>query len=191
MYDTIVKLMRIDLSDEHQLTFNSLQDQTDFFDNLRGLVVTDFSYQRKDNIIRYPGLIDHIKEFNYVRYDNTIYDPGSEANKYYYAYITNMKYINDQMTEITISTDVWQTWQFDIIYRKTFIEREHVSSDKIGEHTIPEGLETGEFVVNSYDYTNELDDLCYIVQATEDMYNQAFISTNMGGIPMVGRSLYM
>lgn len=52
-----VKLIRIDLTPSHQLTFNSLEDQRSFFNNFEGFTLTDFSYQRKDNIIRYPRSI--------------------------------------------------------------------------------------------------------------------------------------
>lgn len=49
--------------------------------------------------------------------------------KYYYAYIVDLKYINDNMTEIYIETDVFQTWQFDFTYLKSYVERKHVTDD--------------------------------------------------------------
>lgn len=52
--DTYVKLVHIDLTPEHQLTFASLSAQTTFFENLAGLVLQDFTYQRKNNEMRYP-----------------------------------------------------------------------------------------------------------------------------------------
>ena len=102
-----------------------------------GLVLEDFTYQRRDNIIRYPRAFELCEQYNYVMYKNPDY-----KDKYYYAYITDMKYINDKMTEITIKTDVFQTWQFDFIYKESLVEREHVNNDTIGLHTIPENLET-------------------------------------------------
>ena len=44
------------------------------------------------------------------------------------------------MTEITIETDVFQTWQFNINYKKMFVEREHVNDDTVGLHTVPENV---------------------------------------------------
>lgn len=58
-------------------------------------------------------------------YMNQSYD----INRYYYAYIVDIKYINDNMTELKIETDVFQTWQFDFIYKKSFVERKHVTDD--------------------------------------------------------------
>ena len=43
-----------------------------------------------------------------------------------------MRYINDGMTEIAIQTDAFQTWQFDITFKQSFVEREMLSvSDDI------------------------------------------------------------
>ena len=37
--------------------------------------------------------------------------------------------------------------QFDYTFKASFIEREHVSNDTIGLHTVPENLESGEYIV--------------------------------------------
>ena len=129
----------------NQLTFSSKSSQFKYFDKLPHLDVDNFTYQRKDSIIRYPAHIDSIMTYNYVMYQNEAY-----TDKWFYAFITNMEYVNDKMTYITIKTDVFQTWQFDMNWKKSFIEREHVNDDTIGLHTIPEGLETGDYVVNNY-----------------------------------------
>lgn len=131
----------IELDNNNQLTFADINTQTSYFLSITHLEETDFTYQRKDSIIRYPAHIDSIIEYNYCMYQNENY-----TNKWFYAYIINMRYINDYMTEIEIATDVFQTWQFDIEYKQSFVEREHVSDDSIGLHTYPEGLETGEYV---------------------------------------------
>lgn len=55
--DTYVKLVHTELTPEHQLTFADKTTQYNYFDNLTGLDLTDFSYQRKDNVIRYPRSI--------------------------------------------------------------------------------------------------------------------------------------
>jgi hypothetical protein len=54
------------------------------------------------------------------------------------------------MTLITIKTDVYQTWMFNIVWKRSFIEREHVSDDTLGFHTIPENLETGPYKVYNH-----------------------------------------
>lgn len=132
------------LSKQNQLTFANATSQHNYFMSLANkLYVDNFTYQRKDYIIRYPGCIDDIINYNYCMYQNEEY-----TDKWFYAYIKNMRYVNDNVTEITIETDVYQTFMFDVEFKTSFVEREHVADDTVGLHTIPEGLETGEYIIN-------------------------------------------
>ena len=134
----------IELDERNQINFSTPEAQFNYFYNLPKLEADNFTYQRKDNIIRFPAHIDSLLSYTYVMYRNTNY-----GSKWFYAYITDMQYINDNMTAITIKTDVWQTWCFGLSFKKSFVEREHVSNDAIGAHTIDEGLSTGEPILNS------------------------------------------
>lgn len=143
---TELRLLKCPLEEDnkHQLTFANATAQYTYFNGLTHLTADNFTYQRKDSIIRYPEHIDNLLGYNYVMYQNEAY-----TNKWFYAYITNMEYVNDHMTNITIKTDCFQTWQFEIVYKKSFVEREHVNDDTVGKHTVPEQLETGEYMANS------------------------------------------
>ena len=78
---------------------------------------------------------------NYVAFRNPRF-----GNKWIFAWVTDVKLINIGSTEITFDVDVWSTWYSSFVVGQAFIEREHVSDDTIGKHTIPEGLETGEYI---------------------------------------------
>ena len=147
--DTNLRLLKCDLSIDksNQINFSTSTDQYNYFNSLTKLTGSNYSYQRKDSVIRYPAHIDSIIEYNYVMYQNHNY-----SNKWFYAYITRMEYINDNMTAIYIKTDVFQTWQFNLTYKKSFVEREHVNDDTVGKNTVPEKLETGEYIINDTDY---------------------------------------
>lgn len=110
------------IDNKNQLTFSNLNAQTSYFLGLSHLEVDNIQYQRKDSIIRYPAHIDSILQYNYCMYQNENY-----GNKYFYAYIVGMRYINDGLTEIAIQTDVYQTWQFDLVFKESFVEREMLS----------------------------------------------------------------
>lgn len=179
--NTYVKLVHTELTPEHQLTFSNQIAQKNYFDNLEGLVLEDFTYQRKDNIIRYPQEFDKVEKYNYAIYCNQDYD-----NKYYYAYITDLKYINDNMTEIKIETDVFQTWQFDFIYKKSFVERKHVTDDIAGNYTLSEPVATGEYIMNRYDYTDFFNEHYYLVQVTKNLDGVEGGASDFGGIFMTG-----
>ena len=77
-------------------------------------------------------------------YRNTGFD-----NRIYYCFITNIEYLSENSCFVSFETDCFQTWYFDLDYKPCFVEREHVSDDTIGLHTVPEGLETGEYEINS------------------------------------------
>ena len=143
--DVILLKVPLEIDEANQLTFSNATAQYNYFNGLTGKRVLDkYTYQRKDDTIRVGDLYDNLYSYNYVMYRNT-----NHGNKWFYAFITGMEYINDSVTAIKIKTDVWQTWQFDLNYKTTFVEREHVNDDTIGAHTIDENLHLGDFVINS------------------------------------------
>ena len=148
--DVILLKCPLELDEKNQLSFTSKSAQYNYFNSLPKLVVgDDFTYQRKDSYIRVDELIDNIYQYNYIMYRNDAY-----SSKWFYAFIERMEYVNDRVTNVYIKTDVFQTWQFDLDYKRTFVEREHTNDDTVGNHTIDEGLETGEYVIN---YVKEID----------------------------------
>ena len=122
---------------KNQLTFNNLNAQQTYFNTTIQFSFSDYTYIKKDNTITVGKNIDEIIGCNYLFYRNVGF-----TTKYYYCFITNMEYINEDVTRLTIETDVFQTWMFQIVYNRCFVEREHVNNDSIGLHTIPENLET-------------------------------------------------
>lgn len=141
--DLILLKCPIELDMQHQLTFSSKEAQFSYFNGLPKLVEDNFTYQRKDNKIRFPAVLDDILQYNYCMYRNSSY-----SNKWFYAFITNIEYLNDSTSLITIVTDVWQTWQFDLSWKQSFVAREHTNNDAIGANILDEGLNCGEYVIN-------------------------------------------
>lgn len=131
----------LELDNNHQLNFANKTAQANYFLSLPKLEALDITYQRENNVIRFPAHIDTLLGYNYVMYKNENY-----SNKWFYAFITDMQYDNDYCTLISISTDYWQTWGFDIQFKQSFIEREHASNDAIGANLVPENLDLGEYV---------------------------------------------
>lgn len=137
----------------HTMYFDSEEAQQAYFQRRiqSALTFTDFSYQRKDQVIRIPAHVDTLlaAKVNYCMYQNTQY-----SSKWFYAFVTDMKYVDDGRTDVYIQTDCIQTWMFDITIKHSFVEREHARSDEIGEHTLPENLETGEYIANLHTKAN-------------------------------------
>lgn len=186
---TNVKLLQvpINLDNKNQITFSNSTEQFNYFNSLPKLESSNFSFQRKDNIIRWPGHVDNLMYYNYCMYQNENY-----GTKWFYAFITDMRYVNDNMTEITIATDVFQTWQFNLNYKKMFVEREHVNDDTIGLHTVPETLETGDYIIDEIIRFSDFDEMKYIIQVTEwSTSDDKPLATNFGGVYYAGRSLHL
>ena len=164
--DTNIKLLKvpIEISNKNQITFANATDQFNYFNSLPKLEIDHANYQRKDNVLDWPAHIDIIMEYNYCMYQNENY-----SNKWFYAFIINMQYENNGCTKITLATDVFQTWQFDLEWKQSFIEREmlSVADDVPGANLIPEGLELGEMKINA---TATIEDLkpAYVVVYSGD-----------------------
>ena len=142
--EIILLKVPLELDEANQLTFANATAQYNYFYGLSGKKVFEkYTYQRKDNTIKVEALIDDLYGYNYVMYKNT-----NHSTKWFYAFITDMQYVSDKVTSLTIKTDVWQTWQFALTYKPVLIDREHTNDDSIGANTLPEGLELGEMVIN-------------------------------------------
>ena len=164
----------------NELTFANKQAQYNYFYNLPKLECDEATYQRKEGVIRFPTdpdmlgtTYDDLIQYNYCMYQNDKW-----SNKWFYAFVKDVTFDNPGMCYISIETDVWQTWCFDITFKSSFIEREHVNSDNYGEHTIPEGLETGEYITG-YGYDSTAIGTSHIVMGTT-------ISPSDGTTPVTG-----
>lgn len=146
---TNIKLLRnapLDTSYEHTIYFDNANKQHSYFNSLAKYNLTNYTYQRvKRGVSRVGIKADSLYDCNYMMFQNTSY-----GDKWFYAYITNVEFINNECSEITFELDVMQTWFFDYSVDYCFVEREHTETDIIGEHIEPESVATGEYVFNSY-----------------------------------------
>lgn len=116
----------------------------------------DCQYLRRDGVLKVPVHIDKLYRCNYLMYKNPYY-----SDRWFYCFVTDQRYINDNCTALKIETDVYSTWILDTQIGESFVEREHALSDKPGDNLIPEGLEIGQPVC--YDYKNMYDELNPVV----------------------------
>lgn len=117
----------------HTMKYASLAAQTAAFTAKTKYVYEHCTYIRETARIRIPDNYDTVIMCNYLMYQN-----GDFGNKWFYAFITGVYYINDHATEIEFDIDVMQTWAFDYEILPGFIERNHTVTDVVGENTIPE-----------------------------------------------------
>lgn len=127
---------------EHQRTFASLGDQETYFLGKVSHTFLDFTYQREEVSIKVPKGYDSLYNTNYLMYKNKDY-----SSKWFYAFITRKEYVNPNTTRIYFEIDVYQTWQFDLQFKPSFVVREHRNRwNADGSpvvHTVDEGLDYG------------------------------------------------
>lgn len=105
-------------------------------------ILLEQSYQRvKRGYIRCEIPADDLYDCNYLMFQNTAY-----GARWFYAFIKSVEYINNKVSEIQFELDVMQTWHFDYELEDCFVEREHTATDVIGENTVPENLEIGDYL---------------------------------------------
>ena len=120
---------------------------------------SDYSFigGKGSNVISTNFTYQECMNSNYIAFQNPTY-----YNRWMFAFIDKVDYENNGCTKITFTIDNWATWFDNLTFKKCFVVREHVNSDNIGEHTVPEGLETGDYIINSYEKDTSLNDLCIV-----------------------------
>ena len=112
---------------------------------------------------------------NYIAFINPNY-----GNKWFFAFVNNVKFVNPQTSTIEYQVDVFSTWYSRFNIGKAFIEREHVSDDTLGKHTIPERLDTGEFIINDHGLLDEFGSDAHVVigvtKVPDDLSNMQRVS---------------
>lgn len=122
--------------------FPTAAAQVAAFDDLakKGVSATKFNYIKKDQAFRIEGNFARFEAFNYCRYQNRDFVNRQGNKKWYYAFIDRVEYIAQDIAMIYITTDYWQTYQFNITYYKSMIARGHVKvkDDIVGRWLQPE-----------------------------------------------------
>lgn len=130
---------------ENSLYFDSLTSKDSYFENLTKIATCDTcTYQRGNRgVCRVEVPIGVLYNANYMRFRNAEFEP----NKWFYAFVTDVNYVNNVTTEIVFQLDYIMTWMGTFTLGQCYVEREHVANDNIGAYIADEGLPTGEYVL--------------------------------------------
>ena len=109
------------------------------------------------NTIRVPFSYAECIQSNYLAFQNKFF-----SNKWFFAWIDNVAYINDNTCELTFTVDSWSTWFSYWTPEETFVIREHTNNDTIGANTIPENLAVDEVVCEQTTIDISLNEYLYI-----------------------------
>lgn len=187
---SIVYLLNVPLEDDlkNTLYFANSSAQHTYFENNIGKSYTNVSYQAEDRTFRCPDQLDTVRQYNYIMWQNTAY-----SNKWFYAFIKEAKYVSDGYTDIIFEVDPLQTFMFDITVMPSFVEREHTNDDTVGNNTLPENVELGEYVKNYSVATPQIgpNEMWYAVGVSEiigtikddNTHNAVTPASNINGLP--------
>lgn len=157
----ILRNVPLDNTYQHTIHFNSSTEQAGYFTSLNKYTVANYTYQRKERTLRVGILADNLYDCNYIMFKNTAF-----GNKWFYAFITDVEYVNNEAANISFEIDVMQTWYFDYRVLESFIEREHAASDNVGDNLVPDNLEIGEYISDDFDGTGHIRNYKIVVAAT-------------------------
>lgn len=176
--NTTIKILRnvpLDTTYEHTIYFSSTSLQSTYFSSKAKYTLERNSYQRvQRGYMRVNVQAENLYDCNYIMFQNT-----SFGSKWFYAFIKGVEYVNNGVSQIEFQIDVMQTWFFDYDLDRCFVEREHSTSDLIGENIVPENLELGEEVVANGVYNYDMN----------DMYVCMLISKEKGQEGYAGRTI--
>ena len=200
----------INLSPRTNDTFSwaSASEQRTFFSQHQVAAASNCYYQRADvNKVKVQIPYSTLYRCDYLSFINPDYE-----NKTFYAFVTNVTYIDDTTTEVDYIIDHIQTWYFEMNFHACMVERQHSNRDTWGDNLLQESFDCGSLVTNYINDSFIDTDMLVIVHATFDIvhwlstsshdklapstfnkqgiYDQlsqaAFYSTKSGGSSMAG-----
>lgn len=173
----ILRDVRIDNSYKDTLYFVTDSAQESYFIGKKKYTVTNYTYQRKEMKLRVGLLADNLYDCNYLMFQNT-----SFGRRWFYAFITNVEYVNNASSDITFEIDVMQTWNFNYALRPSYIERQHTVTDNIGDNLVPENLDFGEYMYQDLGLTSLFELPVIVVAATFDTNLNPAVGGLYGGV---------
>lgn len=166
---------------EHTLYWSSEAAQTAYFQGLARQIipVTDYSYIRTGRPrIKFGQGIAWFTETNYLMFRNSSYE-----NKWFYAFVTQVEYINDVTTAVYFEIDPIQTWFFEMDLKPCMIERQHTETDLVGDNIVPEPFNVEPSICNKETSFELLRTLSIVVAVSATLEGEAGAWTTT---PVVG-----
>lgn len=153
----------LDSTYDDSIAFASAAAQESYFSGKAKRTFTAQSYARvSDGVVRLEVNPNDIYDCNYMMFRNTSY-----GTKWFYAFINDIRYINNGRADIQFTLDVLQTWLFDMDLGVAFVERMHTASDNAGDNLQPEPVTLGEIQTYNIQASGWFNNYHVVVQTAE------------------------
>lgn len=174
----LLRGVKLDSTYNDTIYFANEAAQATYFLSKRGVSTERNSYQRvSNNKCRLGASISQAYNCNYMMFHNTNF-----VDKWFYAFVLNVEYINNATVEVTYEIDVLQTWLFNFTREKCFVEREHADTDTPGDNLMDDQLELGEYTYTYIGAPKEMESLIPVVCSTIDNQLNDSVGKNYAGI---------
>lgn len=190
---------------EVSVYFDTKEEQQAFFNYRKVLEIAKNTYQRMSfDSFKVQAKADDLREqgINYCYWKN-----GDYSNKYYYAFVTSIEYVNPNTAIIYYELDDYQTYMFDVYYNDSYFYKKHYdlgnrdNEGNLVSFTCPlddESLDYGNiYKVISRENLVQIPDVSYMVftstiQATgQEMFSKMPLVLSYYIVPVyVGRGYY-
>lgn len=182
----ILKNVPLDMTYKNSIYFDNATAQYNYFISKSKYNFTQQTYTRANRrTLKINVLADNLYDCNYLMFQNTSY-----GNRWFYAFIVSVNYINDNVTEVVYDLDVLQTWFFDYTLNQCYIDRQHTASDSRTSNIIPESIGVGELKVNAEHSIYNNTSFDYYVSTTKIADSQGNVYTKVpsrvNGVPIAG-----
>ena len=124
---------------------------------------------------------DNIDDLQGAGANYLIYQNANHGSRWFFAFITEFVYVNENTTEIVFETDVYQTWIHDVTIMPSYVVREHCVQDDFTVN-IPEPINAQDFIYEEIEVTDYLKDWGYLLASTEALANETAKGRVVSGV---------
>lgn len=154
-----IDLYSLALTPNDTMFFDSVNEQTQWFDNQQHLSIENISFNGAKAFQLGNNYLDIIFQYNYVRYQLN--------NKYIYAFIENVEYVGDECCKLNISVDLNQTFLSEL--------QTAIATSNIGNVTKKDNYFNNDFIP----YSNKLSVPFYKSQNIDNLLAPVLINDNV------------
>lgn len=133
--------VKTDKTYNHVLLFGSASARFNYFTSKAVRSFDNYTYQRTERYLTVGVNSEVIEECNYLVFINRTF-----SDKVYYAFIDKIEYLSDKTSRIYFTLDVMQTWFPDCTLHPCYIDRQHSSTDAIGDNIVSDDLDCGDYI---------------------------------------------
>ena len=146
--NTVIKFLtgvRLEPTYQNTIYFANKTAQYNYFNSKTKIQRTDRYFQRHSTgSLKVNIPVEDLYDCNYMMFQNSAF-----TNKWFYAFILNVDYVNNTTSIVYFAIDFMQTWFFDYTIEPSFVLREHSQTDVAGDNIVPETIGADIQYINS------------------------------------------